>query len=81
MDIDASIMDFDCYYRLEKLAEMAGITSEGLRTKLGDLSYMDKSDRPLEKLLKSKTSDYRFYAEEGHLEGEWHEFGMDDLVF
>ena len=32
---------------------------------------MDKSDRPLEKLLKSKTSDYCFYSEEGHLEGEW----------
>jgi hypothetical protein len=71
MDMDESIKNLDCYYSLEKLAERAGLTPEGLRNKLFELSYLDTNDRPAGRALQSHKSCYRFYDEDGHVDGEW----------
>ena len=71
MDINEPIKSFDCYYSLEKLAERAGLTPDGLRNKLYDLRYLDIDDRPLGTALQSNKSCYRFFSEDGHVDGEW----------
>ncbi len=61
----------DKYVTLDDLATQAGLSVPSLKEKLLQLNLLDAQEVPVGEVLQTPATQYRFFEEEGHLEGEW----------
>ena len=61
----------DNYVTIDYLAAQTGLSVPLLKERLLELNLMDRAELPLGQALQSPVSRYRFFEQEGHLEGEW----------